>query len=129
MEELIRKVLGHYSGYVAEAALYERWLDARENPDIRDALTLLQMKITTVQSWFSLLNADERFVVQKHLIEELEWPRVAFEFAERWKREFTRTERWLNHHQANAIKKIANFCLAHEEIVLSLFGDLQKGEK
>ena len=36
MEELIRKVLGHYSGYVAEAALYERWLDARENPDIRE---------------------------------------------------------------------------------------------
>jgi len=124
VEELVRTVLSKYTGFLAEAELYERWLSARENPEIRNALTLLEMKITAIQSWFNLLNADERFVIQKHLIEELEWPRVAFEFAERWKQEFSRTERSLVHYQASAIKKIVDFSSTHKDIVLALFGDL-----
>lgn len=124
MEELVRTVLGKYTGFVAEAELYERWLSARENPEIRNALTLLEMKITAIQSWFNLLNADERFVIQKHLVEELEWPRVAFEFAERWKQEFSRTERSLVHYQAGAIRKIVEFSNSHKDIVFALFGDL-----
>ncbi len=127
MEELVRAALSKYMGFVAEAELYERWLSARENLEIRRALTLLEMKITAIQSWFNLLNTDERFVIQKHLIEELEWPRVAFEFAERWKKEFNRTERSLVHYQAGAIKKIVEFSMAHKDIVLALFGDLVNG--
>lgn len=125
MEELVRKVLSEYMGYVSESKLYERWLEMGENRDVRDALTLLQMKIATVQSWFNLLNSDERFVVEKHLIEELEWPRVAFAFTERWKGEFNRTERTLVHYQAKAMKKIANFCEAHKEVTMALFGASQ----
>ncbi len=64
MEELVRAALSKYMGFVAEAELYERWLSAKENPEIRRALTLLEMKITAIQSWFNLLNADERFVIQ-----------------------------------------------------------------
>lgn len=127
MEELIRKVLSQYMSYVSEVELYERWLMSRESPEIRDALTLLQMKITTVQSWFNLLNTDERFVVQKHLIEELEWPRVAFAFTEKWKGEFNRTERTLLHYQATALKKIIDFSTAHIEITTALFGDMLAG--
>ena len=124
MEELVRKVLSHYAEYTAEAELYERWLSCRENPDIRDALAVLQMKITMIHSWFNLLNMDELFVVRKHMIEELEWPRVAFEFSERWKNVFIRSERSLGKFQASALKKITAFCDAHREITLSLFGDL-----
>lgn len=80
MEVLIRNVLKQYNTFVSETAMYEKWLAYRENADMRDALTLLQMKITTIQSWFKLLNADEAFVVHKHLIDELEWPRVVFAF-------------------------------------------------
>lgn len=124
MEELVRAVLSHYSEYSAEAELYERWLSNRDNPEIREALAVLQMKLSAIQSWFSLLNADERFVIEKHLIEELEWPRVAFEFSERWKNMFIRSERSLGKFQASALKKIALFCDMHNEITLSLFGDL-----
>jgi len=129
MEELIRKVLSQYMSYVSEAELYERWLMSRENPEIRDTLTILQMKITTVQSWFNLLNTDERFVVQKHLIEELEWPRVAFAFTEKWKGEFNRTERTLLHYQATALQKIVDFSTTHNEITIALFGDMLTDNK
>lgn len=127
MEQLIRDVLSRYTGYVAEAKLYERWLDARENKEMRSALTLVEMKITAIQSWFNLLNTDERFVIQKHLIEELEWPRVAFEFAERWNQEFSRTERALLNYQISALKKIVAFSKQHRDIILTLFEDVAKG--
>ena len=129
MEQLIRTVLSKYSGYDAEAKLLNRWLQNRENPEIRQALTLLELKITAVQSWFNLLNADERFVVQKHLIDELEWARVAFEFMDRWKMEISRTERTLGQYQASAIRKIIAFCEIHKDIVLALFGDLREDTK
>ena len=124
MEELVKAALSHYAEYKAEAELYDKWLSNRENPDIRDALIILQLKLAAIQSWFDLLNADELLVVQKHIIEELEWPRVAFEFSERWKNVFIRSERSLGKFQASALRKITAFCNAHREITLSLFSDL-----
>lgn len=123
MEVLIRNVLKQYNTFVSETAMYEKWLAYRENADMRDALTLLQMKITTIQSWFKLLNADEAFVVHKHLIDELEWPRVVFAFSEQWNGIFYRTERTLVKYQASALKKITEFCESHKDVILSLFGE------
>ena len=64
MEEFVRKVLSRYTSFVSEKQLYERWLDMRENSDVRDALVMTDMKITMIQSWFNLLNADECFVIE-----------------------------------------------------------------
>ena len=109
MEEFVRKVLSRYTSFVSEKQLYERWLDMRENSDVREALVMTDMKITMIQSWFNLLNADERFVIEKHLLDELEWPRVAFSFTKKWDGEFTRTERSLVTYQASGLKKIISF--------------------
>ena len=124
MEELVRKVLSQYTSYQAEAEMCQHWLAARENEELRQDLTLLEMKISVIKSWFILLNADERFVVEKHLVEELEWPRVAFAFSEKWKSEFSRTERSLVKYQAGALKKIVEFSKIHQDIVVPLFSDL-----
>lgn len=124
METLVRNVICHYNDFVAEAQLYEKWLLQAEDPLLKKNLTLLEIKIATVNAWLNLLNHDERFVVQKHLIEEIEWPRVAFEYRERWKNEFIRTERSLQIYQANAIAKIAVFADRHRKITLRLFADM-----
>ena len=76
MEELVRNILSNYLRYVSEKEMYERWLQMRENKEVREALTLVDLKVAMIQSWFNLLNSDERFVIEKHLIEELEWPRL-----------------------------------------------------
>ena len=95
MGEFVRKILSKYLSYISEKEMYERWLDTRENKEAREALVVVNMKVAMIQSWFNLLNSDERFVIEKHLLEELEWPRVAYTFTERWKGEFSRTERTL----------------------------------
>lgn len=124
MEEFVRKVLSKYMCYVSEKQIYERWLDMRESKDVREALIMTNMRVAMIQSWFNLLNADERFVIEKHLLDELEWQRVAFSFTEKWKGEFSRTERSLVGYQASGLKKIIAFIETHREIVMALFGDL-----
>ena len=49
MEEFVREVLSRYTSFVSERQLYERWLDMRENSDVRDALVMTEMKITMIQ--------------------------------------------------------------------------------
>lgn len=124
MEEFVRKILSKYLSFTAEKQMYERWLSMRENPEVREALALVDMKVAMIQSWFTLLNTDERFVIEKHLVEELEWPRVSFSFTELWKGEFTRAERTLVAYQKSGLKKIVRFCEDHRCIVLALFADL-----
>ncbi len=72
MEEFVRTILSKYLSFTAEKQMYERWLSMRENPEVREALALVDMKVAMIQSWFTLLSSDERFVIEKHLIEELE---------------------------------------------------------
>ena len=64
MEELVRKILSNYLSYVSEKEMYERWLQMRENKEAREALVMVEMKVTMIQSWFNLLNTDERFVIE-----------------------------------------------------------------
>ena len=121
MEELIRNSISQYNDFIAEAHLYEEWLMQTDDPELKNQLSLLELKIAAINAWLNLLSADEKFVIQKHLIDKIEWPRVAFEFRERWKDEFTRTERSLQVYQANALAKIVSFATKHKEITLRLF--------
>ena len=73
-------------------------------------------------------NEDELFVIQKHLIDKLDWPRVASDYTERWNHEFIRTERSLSTYQTNALKKISVFAQRHKELLLRLFSE-GNGEK
>lgn len=129
MEEFVRKILGKYLSFVSEKEMYVRWLDMRENKEVREQLAVVEMKVAMIQSWFNLLNSDERFVIERHLIDELEWPRVAFSFTERWKGEFSRAERTLIGYQASGLAKITDFVDRHREMVMALFGDLYAGSR
>ncbi len=124
MEIFVRRVLDKYLSYAAEKRTYEHWLAMRENKEAREALIVVDMKVAMIQSWFELLNQDERFVIEQHLIHELEWPRVAFSFSEQWKGEFTRAERTLVTYQATGLKKIISFTENHRDMVAMLFADI-----
>lgn len=125
MEEFVRKVLSRYTSFVSEKQLYERWLDMQRKQQMcADALVMTDMKITMIQSWFNLLNADECFVIEKHLLDELEWPRVAFSFTKKWVASLPGTERSLVAYQASGLKKIISFVEAHRDMVMALFGDI-----
>ena len=61
-----------------------------------------------IECWLELLPDDERFLVQKHLIQGLDWAKVIVEYNERWGIMNGRAERTLKRIQARAIKRILN---------------------
>lgn len=124
MERLVKSVICRYNDYIAEAELLRKWLSQEDDPSARKGFSMLEVQIAAINAWFNLLSADEKFVIEKHLIEQMEWPRVAFEYRERWQREFTRTERSLQMYQAGALAKIVAFADKHREITLRLFADV-----
>lgn len=74
-----------------------------------------------INNWLQLLTDDERFVIEHHLIKNLEWARVMHAFEVRWNHEFIRTDRSLCTYQSNALNKIADFCRPFEDTMKEIF--------
>lgn len=64
---------------------------------------------TQVQAWLCLLPREERLIVQKHVIDGLDWTRTAAEVDKIWGYENGRSERTLKRKQAAAINRIYDF--------------------
>lgn len=67
MKSLIIKMIDEYPRCLYEKALFQRHLDARENRDMRHSLMELETKIAIIESWFALLDADEKFAIRQTL--------------------------------------------------------------
>ena len=67
MKAFVQKVLEKYPSFLREKAQFERHLEMRENKEMRDALAMLKIKLGVVESWFILLNVDERFALRQAL--------------------------------------------------------------
>lgn len=120
MEELIRQELSSYSRLDAERMILAHKLVNDPAADTKEQYDTVIKRINTLNAWLRLLTYDERFVVEKHLIEGLDWPRIASLYEKNWPGGFSRTERTLIKYQARACKRIAEFIEKHTEINLGL---------
>lgn len=73
-----------------------------------EQLMRLREKNVTVEGWMSILSEDEAYVIRRHLVDGITWPRVEAEYAEKWK-DFGKCQRTLMRYQLNALKKIHFF--------------------
>ncbi len=122
MECLVREALKRYGDFKAVAAL--RKMEKKGfTPEQLEQIILADTRVCTIQSWLDMLTYDERFVVQAHLIDKLEWDRVTHQYMKHWDELFTRSDRQLGTYQAQALQKILSFCEAFPDIVLELFGE------
>jgi len=103
-EETIRKIFRSYRKIESDYLL----LSSIENIDDVKFIKKLKQQRGIIFSWFQLLDDNERFIVEKHLIAGLPWSMVQIEFENRWGIMQSRHERTLKRMQAKAIKKIVN---------------------
>ena len=61
-----------------------------------------------IENWLSLLNDDELFVIQRHLIDEVIWSQLEEEYAARTGT-FPKVRRTLMRYQNKALEKILRF--------------------
>ena len=74
-----------------------------------DRLVYLESQLACVESWLKLLSDDEAFVIQRHLIDGIDIPRIVVAYRERWGEEFAKTERTIKTYQKRALQKIEQF--------------------
>ena len=74
-------------------------------------------EIYDISAWLELLTIEERFIVQTHLINGLDWARTNVEYEQKWGIVNGRSERTLKRIQSKAILRIANFLNNLENII------------
>ena len=79
------------------------------NDKQKERMLFLVGQLTCIQTWLTLLTEDEAYVIERHLIDGVDIPRVAAEYQKRWGEEYAKTERTLKSYQRRAIEKIAKF--------------------
>ena len=122
MKAFVQKVIEDYPRYLQEEAAVERHLETRENSDMRDALTMLKIRLGIVESWFALLDADERFAFRQTLQTDLNDTPARRAAAMMWIWRLIKAGEtpWVLREQA--MEKIAAFALAHKEMMEAAFG-------
>lgn len=75
------------------------------SPMLLQRLSQLRRLNTMVRSWLSVLNEDEAYVIRRHLIDGVTWPRLEAEHRTIWK-EFGKSKRTLMRYEKNALKRI-----------------------
>lgn len=69
----------------------------------------LERKLKHIDSLFKVLSQDEDFVIRRHLIDGIDWFRIAKEQTDVWGKESEKSMRTYQMNQANGLKKIAAF--------------------
>lgn len=106
----------HKENQVAQAQLEAQIRrDGNLAENKKTQLSLLRERNTIVEGWMSILSEDEAYVVRRHLIDGITWPRVEAEYSEKWK-EFGKCQRTLMRYQDNALKKIQRFMNEQEDL-------------
>lgn len=123
IDALVRRVIEDYPRFVQEESQFERHLSQRENPDMRDALTVLWMRIHTVESWFALLEADERFVLRQMLTGDQQESAAQRAAALMWVWQTCKEGKTPWQIRERTLAKIIRFAEMHKEVILAIFTD------
>ncbi len=74
-----------------------------------ERVNTLDEQIALIDGWLLLLNEDEAYVVKRHLVDGIDWPRIAMEYKGIWGDDYAKSERTLKTYQKRAMEKILRF--------------------
>ena len=122
MKDFVQKIIEEYSRYLDEEARFERHLEMRETRDMHVALTELKIRIGTVESWFALLNTDERVAFRQAL---QGCPSAAMQSAAmEWMWRISKDGQTPWQLREKAVTKITAFIDAHQAVMYAIFNDV-----
>ncbi len=73
-----------------------------------DRVIRLEQQLRLIDSLYVLLSEDEKFIIQRHMIDGLDWPRVIKEYVDKWGIENEKSTRSFQIYQTKGLRKIAN---------------------
>lgn len=120
MEARVKEMLHRRKSYEGERNILTvcvRDLQNGETSERSIRINQLNRWIAIIDGWMMLLTEDEAFVVKRHLIDGIDWPRVTLEYERLWGQSFAKAERTLRSYQQNALAKIVQFIADHTDML------------
>ena len=108
-EKSIKSLLAQQRSHAAEY----RYLRSRQKkhkiltPEQLKQMNDLEEWLTCIESMLISLNDDERFVIQRHLMDGIDWNRIIAEYEAKWGAKNGRCRRTLIRYQNSALTKLA----------------------
>lgn len=125
MKEFVLKVIEMYPEYVNTKYNFERHLEMRSNSEMLQALTTLNKKLAFIESWFSVLTTDERYVVRLALNGQCNLPGIKFS-ATKWGVGILQASEMLRSLYEQAITKLVSYAMNQSDTMYSIFSDVAK---
>jgi hypothetical protein len=112
MEKDIKAILRHKRVFEAQSQMLRKHMkDDRYkiSPDTIKKLRDTEDQLSRISNWLQILTEDEAFVVQRHLVDGIDLPRVTREYEERWGKDLSKSNRTMKSYQRRALQKIMRF--------------------
>ncbi len=112
MEDSMKQFIKKRRSLEAEARIFHSCYDNNlqlANTTKVNHISSLERQIALIDSWLLLLNEDEAYVIKRHLIDGIDWPRIAVEYKGIWGEDYAKSERTLKTYQQRAMSKIVRF--------------------
>ena len=110
LEESIRGLFAMRRHYEADQILLEQIRISKEQEDANQpAQERIARALGTIQGFLALLPEDERFVIQRHLIDGIDWTRIGAEYEMKWGRTHGKERRTLMSYQKRGLTRIAAY--------------------
>lgn len=96
--------------------LYAEWSVLQNKESFKPSMSVnhlarfkwLDQYVQWVEIWISCLTEDEAYVVQRHLVDSIDWARIATEYRHKWGQTHAKTDRTLMRLQTKALERIVS---------------------
>lgn len=76
--------------------------------ETQERLRTLDRQLHMIDGMFTVLTENEAFVIQRHVVDGLDWPQLIKEYTDKWGKELEKSVRSFKVYQSKALKKIAS---------------------
>ena len=107
-EKNVYRLLRSWRRLHVEKELFESRYDL-SHAQKDERMEQLSRVLAMLEAWMRLLTADERYVIKRHLVDEMDWSSIVYEYNTKLLRAEGRTRSSLRRMQSHAIGKIARY--------------------
>ena len=86
------------------------------SPELRTKIAKMHKMCDGLEALYSLLSENERQVIQRHVVDGLDWSCLGAEFGEKWGMENQKSKRSLMNYANSAFKKMTSYVHANQTV-------------
>lgn len=85
-------------------------------PELKERIEKTQTMQNAIDTFYALLSENERFVVQRHYVDRIDWNCLAMEFAQKWGEQNTKSKRGMINYLNSAFKHMVLYIERNKDV-------------